>query len=119
MPNNKVNALLDDIRFTNPERYPLVEVVRALVLKLDASVTEEVKYGGLLFSNGKAFCGIFCYSQHVSLEFGEGAQLADTYQVLEGKGKQRRHIKLRSTGDVSSKHVSHYLGMAYHLASQP
>lgn len=119
MSKNKIKALLDDIRFTDPERYRLVEEVRALVLKLDDSVTEELKYGGLLYSTGKAFCGIFSYSQHVSLEFGEGAQLGDMYQVLEGIGKHRRHIKLRSPDDLANKRVSHYLGLVYQRANQP
>jgi hypothetical protein len=75
-------------------------------------VSEEVKYGGLLFSQGAPFCGVFSYTRHVSLEFGEGASLPDPHQVLEGAGKLRRHIKLGSLQDISDKHVGEYLVLA-------
>jgi hypothetical protein len=65
-----------------------MQSLREDVLGLDDSISEELQYGGILFAVGnKAFCGIFSYSRHVSLEFGEGALLPDKYKVLEGEGK--------------------------------
>lgn len=81
-------------------------------------MTEQVKYGGLLFSTAKPFCGIFSYTRHVTLEFGAGATLPDKYKMLEGEGKYRRHIKLTSEQDVSDKHVYAYLVLALEAASE-
>ena len=119
MPENRVAKLLDDIRLLDPERFELVQALRKTVLELDASITEEVKYGGILFSSGKAFCGIFSYTKHVSLEFGEGASLPDKFKVLEGEGKLRRHIKLSSLPHIAEKHVGDYLALALKASTTP
>ena len=108
----RVQQLLEDIALANPAHHDLVQKLRALILQLPGPVHEEVKYGGILFSTAKPFCGVFVYTHHVTLEMGEGAQLADTFKVLEGAGKQRRHIKLVAPDDIAAKHVPHYLDLA-------
>lgn len=112
MTNQRITALLDDLRLLDPQRYELVQALRKQILDLDSSVTEEVKYGGILFSTQQAFCGIFSYTKHVSLEFGQGASLPDPWTSLEGEGKFRRHIKLLSAQDIIDKHVDEYLRLA-------
>ena len=111
--NDRVEALLEDIRLVDPDQHALVSRLRAVILAVGPEVTEEVKYGGLLFSAGRPFCGVFAYRQHVSLEFSEGAGLADPGQVLEGTGKYRRHIKLRSVDDITGKQVGRYIEAAH------
>lgn len=100
---------------THPEQFDVLSQLRAHVLALPGPIQEEVKYGGLLYSGTTPFCGLFAYQHHVSLELGQGAQLKDTYQLLEGAGKQRRHIKLRQPGDIALKQVAHYLQQAWEL----
>lgn len=112
MAADLITQLLDDIRSLDPERFEWVQSLRETILRLQTDITEEVKYGGILFSAQKPFCGIFCYAKHVSLEFGAGASLADPFEVLEGKGKLRRHIKLFSEQDIAGKHVGGYLVLA-------
>ena len=119
MPADRISKLLEDIRLLDPERFELVEALRKIVLDLNSSITEEVKYGGILFSAGQPFCGVFSYAKHVSLEFGAGASLPDKYKVLEGEGKLRRHIKLSSAQDISGKHVREYLVLALKASSKP
>jgi hypothetical protein len=118
MSIERVTKLLEDIRSLSDDRYQLVQSVRKLTLGLDASISEEVKYGGILFAAGKPFCGIFSYRNHVSLEFSEGASLQDKYKVLEGDGKLRRHIKLTTLQDVDGKHVRDYLVLAHKAATK-
>ena len=48
-----------------------------------------------------------------------GHQLADEFKVLEGAGKQRRHIKLHTPEDLAAKQVAHYLGLACSLSNSP
>lgn len=83
------------------------------MLGLGVDVTEEVKYGGILFSDGKPFAGVFSYGKHVSVEFSNGATFSDEYLVLEGRGKLRRHLKLYGMSDMESKHLQHYLVIAH------
>ncbi|HZW26031.1 MAG TPA: DUF1801 domain-containing protein [Gallionella sp.] len=116
MSAERIAKLLEDIRLVDEDRYKLVQALRALILDLDATIFEEVKYGGILFSAGKPFCGIFSYANHVSLEFSAGASLPDKHKVLEGGGKLRRHIKLADIRDIESKQVPDYLVLAHNAA---
>ena len=119
MPADRISKLLEDIRLMNPERFELVRTLRETIFSLAPSVSEEVKYGGLLFSVGEPFCGVFAYARHISVEFGAGASLPDKFKVLEGAGKLRRHIKLFSAEDISEKHVREYLVLALKASAKP
>lgn len=114
-PRNQ--ALLNDIRLTSEAHFQLVSRLRELIQKAVPGATDEVKYGGFLFSaDGVPFCGVFAYSAHVSLEFGHGAAMPDPHKVLQGSGKLRRHIKLSSMDDIAAQHVAHYLPLALEAA---
>ena len=119
MSSDRISKLLEDIRLLDQSRFELVQSLREVILGLAPSVSEEVKYGGILFSAGQPFCGVFSYAKHVSLEFGAGASLPDKYKVLEGEGKLRRHIKLSSAQEISGKHVRAYLALALKASSKP
>jgi hypothetical protein len=116
MATKTVEALLDDIRLLGDEQYALVVAVRELVKAFVPTVSEEVKYGGILFASGVQFCGVFAYKQHVSLEFGSGARIIDPHGHLEGSGKGRRHIKLHSAHSIKDKNVAQYLPLALEAA---
>lgn len=107
-----VPALLEDIRLLGEEQFQLTEAVRALARKTIKPLSEQVKYGGILFSSGVAFGGVFAYKEHVTVEFGYGARIEDREGFLEGSGKQRRHIKLRRVSDISAKKLATYLPLA-------
>jgi len=108
-----VAELLDGIRSRDPDRYLLVERLRRLVLALAPRVTEELRYGGLLFSAGPPFCAIFSYDKHVALEFSQGATLPDKHKVLEGDGKKRRYIRIEAGADLFNKNITEYLALAF------
>ncbi|HEY8606455.1 MAG TPA: DUF1801 domain-containing protein [Noviherbaspirillum sp.] len=104
-----VEALLEDIRLLGEHQFQIVEAVRSLARCTVSPLTEEVKYGGILFSSGLQFGGVFAYREHVSVEFSHGAAILDRDGFLEGAGKGRRHIKLRSVHDIASKKLATYL----------
>jgi hypothetical protein len=112
MAKKSVDALLDDIRYINEAHYQLVQEVRALVHDLVKTVSEEVKYGGILFSSDVMFAGVFAYKEHVTVEFGQGAKIQDTFGFLEGSGKFRRHIKLKVTSDIEDRRLADYVRLA-------
>ncbi len=117
MSSERIERLLEDIRLLDEDRFRLVQRLREIILGTDASIAEEVKYGGLLFSAGEPFCGVFSHAHHVSLEFGSGASLPDRQGVLEGGGRFRRHIKLASLEDIPGKHVREYVELAFRAAT--
>ncbi|MGH6808706.1 MAG: DUF1801 domain-containing protein [Ensifer adhaerens] len=112
MMEKRIEAFLADIRDRGETQFAIVSQLRQIVLASGAGISEEIKYGGLLFSAAQPFCGIFPYSAHVTLEFSQGAALPDAYGVLKGQGKGRRHIKMQSPSDIAEKHVAAYVDLA-------
>ncbi len=113
MGNEKIEQLLRDICLNNPELHTIVQSIRALIYSLIPYANERVMYGGLIFADTAPFCGVFAYAHHISLEFSRGCDLQDPYQVLEGKGKIRRHIKTQEVGDIEAKYLNVYLRAAH------
>jgi len=118
MTKKSVQALPKDIRLVSEQNYEIIEIVRALVRKTVENSSEEVKYGGILFTSGVLFCGVFAYRAHVTVEFGTGAKITDTLGFLEGAGKGRRHIKLMSVSQIKDKKLAEYLPLALQAAQQ-
>lgn len=116
MTKQSVQSLVADIRLVSEQNYQIVAAVQSLVQQLFAACTEEVKYGGILFSSGCQFCGVFAYQAHVSVEFSCGAQIIDTFGLLEGVGKGRRHLKLHSVAAIEDKKLAEYLRLALQAA---
>lgn len=116
MATKSVEALVADIQLLGTEQYEVVQSVRKLIHRMFAPCAEEVKYGGVLFSSGVLFCGLFAYKAHVSLEFGDGAKIQDPHGYLDGSGKGRRHIKLKTVAEIESKRVADYLPLAHAAA---
>ena len=118
MTNKSVQALLEDIRLVSEQSYQLVEAVRALVKNTFESTSEEVKYGGILFTSGFQFGGVFAYKAHVTFEFVNGAKINDPFGFLEGTGKGRRHVKLMPLAQIRDKKLTHYLSLALQATQQ-
>lgn len=92
----------------------------AIILDIAPDAGFVAKYGGTLVElaagNPKTqFCGYFAYKAHISLEFSKGFELDDPEGLLEGKGKYRRHIKLRRLEDITHKRCREFLEQASRL----
>lgn len=110
--DDAVAALLEDIGSTHGALLDVVQQVRQVVEEVSGEVSETVKYGGIIFSRVTPFCGVYAYTGHVSVEFGQGYLFDDRHHVLEGSGKYRRHIKLFAVSDVHEKHLVDYVRQA-------
>lgn len=98
---------------------PQRQLVAAIAIRINAlfpNALETLKYGGLQYAMPLPFCGIYAYSQHVSVELSLGATIADPFSLLEGKGKYRRHLKLYALQDITDKQLAHYLPLALQAA---
>ncbi len=56
-----------------------------------------------------AICYIGVIKDHVNLGFLHGGELTDPERILEGSGKQMRHIKIRKTSDLLRPAVRAYI----------
>ncbi len=118
MAGQSVENLLNDLSLTNPDRHAVALAACAAIRSALPGATEKVMYGGIMFSAPAMLCGVFAYSAHVSVEFGQGHAFDDRFGVLEGQGKQRRHIKLFDVADIQAKHLADYVRQAAALKTQ-
>lgn len=111
-----VESLLQDYDLLNPELAPVIRSLREMVRAIAPDAEEKVMYGGLIYQlPGRMFCGLFLRKGHVSVEFDRGDLMVDDYGLLEGKGKFRRHLKIRSFDDVEDKQVEPFIRQSYSL----
>jgi len=100
------------------------QAIKAAVKKIVDQIAPNIryvpKYGGEVFcpdpDDDKIFVGgIFVNKAHISLEFSEGVSLEDPAGHLEGTGKHRRHLKIRTVEDVDIKDTKALLKQAFAL----
>ena len=111
--NQKVNEFLIDIQAMSPDQFEIMESIREIFNRADPSLVEDIKYGGLVFSLSNVLVGgIFPYKKHISIEFSHGVEFDDPSGILEGKGKNRRHIKIKESQDIDDKNVCFFVKQA-------
>ena len=107
-----VQSFLEELSITEPDKFDLISTLRMMVLESYPKALEIFKYGGIIFNLEEDFSGIFVYKNHISLEFSKGYTMKDENRILEGGGKYRRHLKIRSLQDIKDKKVAHYVKQA-------
>ncbi len=95
------------------QREQLVEL-RRLVMSLGEGVVEEFKWARPCYSNKTGpFCYLHSTKHHATLGFEQGASLADPDLLLEGEGKNMRHLKLKPGANVNTEPLMSLLRQAY------
>ena len=109
----KVKALMNKLMMEDFEKYQILEELRKIVHNHFPQVTERMMYGGImLFDGDQDFGGLFAYKNHVSFEYGAGSTFHDPENFLEGNGKFRRHLKIKSLDDIENKDVNGFVVQA-------
>lgn len=111
--DQKVQAFLDNLQIVDSSKYELIQAARGILFEQYPDAQERMMYGGILFSLEEDFAGLFAYTHHVSMEFGQGYLMNDPEKLLEGKGKYRRHIKLKPTDQLMMKKLPFFVAQAY------
>ena len=71
---------------------------------------------GVPWYRGRGYvCAIVDHTDHTNLEFYRGSSLRDPSGLLEGTGKNLRHVKLYTTADVGRPAVRSLLREALRL----
>ena len=68
------------------------EVIRAVAPELRL----ERKWGQPWYVGTDLVCAVVTYAHHVGVEFWRGTSLKDPHHLLEGTGKNLRHVKVRT-----------------------
>jgi hypothetical protein len=107
--NEQVQKFLEEIMMFNDEQFIILQKLRGIVFKIYPKTNERMMYGGIMFSLEEDYSGIFVRKNHVSFEFINGFTMNDQKKLLEGTGKFRRHLKIRSLEDIKNKKVDFFV----------
>ncbi len=111
--NEQVQSFLEDILMMDSEKYEMLQKMRKIVFSNYPKVNERMMYGGIMFSIEDDFGGLLVRKNHISFEFSLGVEMDDPDSVLEGTGKFRRHLKIRSMVDIKDKTVDYFVKQCF------
>jgi hypothetical protein len=66
---------------------------------------ECVKWNAPHWMGRKLVLNFMVYPDHLSLGVWRGAELADSFRILEGTGKSLRHVKVKSVAQARSAEI--------------
>ena len=107
--NVDVQVFLEEIMMVDSEKFEILQNLRKIVFSNFPEANERIMYGGIMFSIEDDFGGLFVRKNHISFEFSYGANMNDPHKILEGTGKLRRHLKIRSLADIEDKKVEFFV----------
>ncbi len=81
----------------------MMEKLRNIIHQAVPDVTEEFKWGRPVFKKTKDFAYFKSAKAYLTLGFFNYTNLRDDNGLLEGTGKDMRHIKLKNAGNIDEK----------------
>ncbi|WP_172368939.1 DUF1801 domain-containing protein [Sporosarcina jiandibaonis] len=98
--SEKVDQFIDAL----PENIQeITTCLRNVILETSEDFTEDIKWGMPSYSIQKNICYLQPSKNHVNLGFYFGASLIDEDNLLEGTGKQMRHIRIKKLDEIQSE----------------
>lgn len=109
MSNPESSTFEELLAISEPALHSIALRLREIILSLDPNACEVVRLGDKASTFGigpkkmsEGYVYILPYKNWVNLGFYRGAHLADPEALLEGTGKNMRHIKIKSIEDVNN-----------------
>ncbi len=94
------NNVTEYINQAPDQQKKIMEIVRQLIHENAGQVQEEFKWSRPVFRNEKDFAYLKTAKAYVTLGFFNFQKLDDPGNLLEGTGKDMRHIKLKSVDSI-------------------
>ena len=88
-----------------PPLRTIVESLRAMIRAEVPELREQLIMGIPWYSVREGICYIAPYSKHVNLGFHFGAHIKDPKKLLEGTGKNLRHVKIHNPMEARSADI--------------
>ena len=108
------------VKDENPELRKVVRELRSFVKEIVPGVKETVNAWGVpTFEAPDPFCLYMVAKNHVTLGFHHGTSLKDPESLLEGTGKNIRHVKLNAVKDLERKGLRNLVQAAARLEGKP
>ncbi len=93
-PGSRRNADVDRVMGEiDPAQRKVARALREVILEVGPELEEKVRYGVPWYRGKGYIVAIAAQSDHTNLEFHRGTSLRDPAHLLEGTGKNMRHVK--------------------------
>lgn len=96
--NEQVTAFINE---APPEQQQIMQQLRQLLHDSVADVQEDFKWSRPVFKKEKDFAYLKTAKGYVKLGFFNFQKLVDPDNMLEGTGKDMRHIKIKKAADIN------------------
>jgi hypothetical protein len=97
----KPETVADYVDGLDDWRGEAVSTLRRLIMEAAPDAEESIKWARPVYEYNGPLCYIMAFKNHVNLGFSRGVDLPDEAGVLEGSGKQMRHVKVTSIADIT------------------
>jgi hypothetical protein len=92
----------DPTKTPEPDMDRLADAVRRVARTAGPDLKTEVKWGNPWFVGTDLILLVGAFTRHVGIEFWRGTSLRDPQGLLEGTGKNLRHVKVRTLAEAKS-----------------
>jgi len=103
----KVAAAVDAyVSKQNPKLKPIADALRKLIRKTVPNSREAINPWGIpVFEWNGPLCYLRVGNHHITFGFPRGASILDASGLLEGTGRNMRHVKLRELSEVRNANL--------------
>jgi hypothetical protein len=117
---SKLRSKKKYLNLENPKLRKVVTALRTFVKVIEPSTKETVNSWGVpTFETDTPFCMYMVGKNHVTFGFLLGTSLPDPEGLLEGTGKNLRHVKLRTLEDLQRPALKSLVQAACKLEGKP
>jgi hypothetical protein len=95
-----------------PEFHDIVAMLRELMRECAPHATEKISYGLPMWIGNVTLAWISPTKKDITFGFTFGAEFEDRYELLKGRGKNARHVKIKSLADANQDALRYYIQQA-------
>ena len=99
-------------RKVRPEHRGIVREIRRLMREFAPKAEEGIAYGILVWKGAKIFAVASPNKEGITFAFTHGTRFEDKYNLLRGRGKVGRHIKIKSVEEIKPAVLKYYIRQA-------
>lgn len=98
--NQEVTAYIE--KLPEPQKEIMIQL-RKLIMESVIGVREQYKWNQPVYGVKKDFCYLKPTKDHVNLGFMNAGKLDDPDNLLEGTGKNMRHVKIKTIDGINTE----------------
>jgi len=98
-----------------PELQPVAAFIRRLVKECAPEAVEDFSYDMPVFRMRHIFAYFIPNKENITFSFTYGVRFEDKYDLLRGRGKHARHVKIRDVEEINLAALKDYIRQAVEL----